>query len=126
MEALRCRAGGQKANPTGTGANYLAVCDQAQGEGAASARAAAEGIRSVLAGTTGSFELDYPFHGPDGRQWFTMRVAPLPLGRGAAVVMHLDVTERHQAESALSLSEARARPPSNRPPSASAGWGPTG
>ncbi len=93
---------------TGIGANYLTACNRAQGDGAGPGRAAAAGIRSVLAGTTSSFELDYPGGTPSGPRWFTMRVAPLPLASGAAVIMHLDVTDRHLAESALRLSEARA------------------
>lgn len=56
-------------------------------------------LRAVLAGTQPVFQVEYP-HGPaDDRLWFAMTVTPLDLddGRGA-VVMHVDITERRQAE----------------------------
>lgn len=44
------------------GANYLAVCDAAQGPEASTAQAFAAGIRSVLAGRHEAFDLEYPCH----------------------------------------------------------------
>ena len=90
------------------GANYLAVCDDAQGDGATEASMAAAGIRSVLAGAQASFSLEYPCHSPLEQRWFLMMVTPLaaktPHG---AVVMHLNITERKQAKLALQASEER-------------------
>jgi PAS domain S-box-containing protein len=90
--------------------NYLDVCDRAVGPGAEEARAAASGIRTVLAGTARRFELRYACQSPTEQRWFRMIVVPLPerLGSGA-VLMHLDITAGVLAEQALSASETRYR-----------------
>lgn len=82
----------------GIGCNYLTICDEAEGEGAAEARQVAEGIRSVLKGR-GRYAIDYVCHSPAERRWFALTVTPLADDeRGAAVVMHLDITERIKGE----------------------------
>lgn len=78
------------------GVDYLAVCDEADDE---YANRAADGIRSVIAGESSTFELEYPCHSPDERRWFLMRVSPLDLGGERYVlVVHTDITERKLAE----------------------------
>ncbi len=81
------------------GVNYLGVCDRVQGDAALDAHQAAAGIRSVLAGSAMRFSLEYPCHLPTEQRWFLMVVTPLadqsPHG---AVVMHLDITDRKQAD----------------------------
>ena len=42
------------------GLNYLEICEGAQGDGASDARLAADGIRSVLAGQSKKFSVEYP------------------------------------------------------------------
>lgn len=76
------------------GVNYLDVCARATGGDAPCARAAAAGIRSVLAGER-AFSLEYPCHSPDRHRWFQLRATHLE-DRGAvyAVVAHHDITER--------------------------------
>jgi PAS domain S-box-containing protein len=94
----------------GEGQNYLKVCDQTQGEGADEARAAAIGLRRVLAGEAREFALEYACHAPTEPRWF--RLMATPLGDGPhtrAVVMHLDITERRLAEFSIRESEARFR-----------------
>lgn len=86
----------------GVGVNYLAVCESASGPDALQAQQAASGIRSVLAGTQTSFSLEYACHSPTEQRWFLMTATPLPgqplLG---AVVMHLNITERRQAQARI-------------------------
>ncbi len=94
----------------GIGVNYLEICDSAQGDNASGARQAAEGIRSVLAGRTKSFSIEYPCHSPTEQGWFLLTVTPLAADHpNGAVVMHLDVTARKQIEESLSASELRFR-----------------
>ncbi len=83
----------------GLNQNYLAICDAAQGSSSAEAKATAAGIRAVLAWVTDQFVLEYPCHSPDRRRWFLLRVTPfLGPGSARAIVLHVDVTERKQAE----------------------------
>ncbi len=86
---------------TGVGADYLAVLRNAVGAGSEDAAAVAEGITGVLAGRLPAFALEYPCHAPHEPRWFRMLVTPLRLASGGAVVVHSNVTQRHQAEAAL-------------------------
>ena len=89
------------------GANYLEICDRADGDGAAEARQAGAGIRDVLAGVKTTFSFEYACHSPTEQRWFLMRVAPLANDSpGGAVVMHINITERKVAEEYLRGSEA--------------------
>ena len=56
------------------GLNYLEVCDQARGKGAAVANRAAQGIRSVMTGESGEFTMEYLCDTPTQNMWFYMRV----------------------------------------------------
>lgn len=90
----------------GVGCNYLAVCRAAEGDCAEGALSVAEGLQAVLNGERDSFALEYPCHSPGQPQWFRMmatRLAPGLETNGllGAVVMHLDITERKQAEHEL-------------------------
>ena len=92
------------------GVDYLAVCDSASGDNAALAPTAAEGIRSVLAGAARTFSLEYPCDSPAQRRWFLMTVTSLAEGQPqGAVVMHLDITERRNAEDTLRESQSLLR-----------------
>jgi|CXWL01.1.fsa_nt_gi PAS domain S-box-containing protein len=86
----------------GVGLNYLATCDQASQEASSSAQKAAGAIRAILAGGRGSTSIEYPCDSPTEKRWFLMTATPLSteLRRGA-VVMHVDITERKQAEEIL-------------------------
>ena len=92
------------------GVDYLAVCDRARGKDSAEAHEAAAGIRAVLAGEKKQFMLEYPCNAPTKKRWFLMSVAPLAGERvNGAVVMHIDISEKRQAEETLRISEARFR-----------------
>jgi PAS domain S-box-containing protein len=88
------------------GLNYLEICDRARGDDASAAHQVAEGIRSVLGGGVKSFSIEYPYYSPTEQRWFLLTVTPVvddhPNG---VVVMHLDITERKQAENALQESK---------------------
>ena len=86
----------------GIGTNYLEICDRAMGNNASEAPEAAEGIRSVLEGSKQSFMMEYVCHSPTEQHWFLMTVTPLANNNlGGAVVMHVNITLRKQAEMGL-------------------------
>lgn len=87
----------------GVGANYLAICEAASGEHADEATAACKGLHAVLDGGRDTFTLEYPCHAPEQQRWFRLMAKRLQdtggqAGEAAAVVMHVDVTERKLAE----------------------------
>jgi diguanylate cyclase (GGDEF)-like protein/PAS domain S-box-containing protein len=83
----------------GIGLDYLAVCDDAQGDGALDAHQAAVGIRAVLAGTVPRFSFEYPCKAPAKLLWFLCTVAPLNSDTpNGAVVMHVNITEQKRGE----------------------------
>ena len=86
---------------TGVGTNYLAVCRQAEGPERATAMQVADGIAEVLDGRSALFTTEYPCHSPTEQRWFELKVSPLRIDGGGAVVMHADVTHRHLAEEQL-------------------------
>ncbi len=95
------RANGADPGKVSEGANYLEACDAAAGQSSEGAAAFAAGVRDVLRGRWGSFELVYPCHSREVRRWFVGRVTRLPEEEGApprAVVAHEDVTDRRLYE----------------------------
>jgi PAS domain S-box-containing protein len=87
----------------GLGYNYLETCDRATGNGAVDARAAAAGIRQVLRRETPEFSMEYPCHSPSAKRWFRLMVTPLQEdSQEGAVVMHVNITHRKEAELRLS------------------------
>jgi PAS domain S-box-containing protein len=95
-----------------TRVNYLAVCDAARGEKAEGAAAVARGIRAVLAGRLKRFtpEAEYACHGPKQARWFELIAVPLSdQPSDGAVIMHVDMTERREAEHALREREDQLR-----------------
>ncbi|APW39588.1 hypothetical protein RD110_22235 [Rhodoferax koreense] len=99
------RENGLRAAHDGVGWNYLDVCGLPPGPGAAEAWTVAAGLRAVLAGESRSFSLEYPCVSPFERRRFVMTATPLEPGRHAgAVVMHVDVSARAQAEESTQRS----------------------
>ncbi len=79
------------------GANYLTICDQADGADAETAHAFAAGIRGVLQGTIDQFSLEYPCHSNEEQRWFLGRVSRLTgYEKIHAVVVHENTTERER------------------------------
>ncbi|MGQ9370841.1 diguanylate cyclase domain-containing protein [Azospirillum sp. ST 5-10] len=97
------------------GGNYLAACDSAGGTGSESARAAAEGIRAVIAGERTEYVLDHPAPTAAGMRWHNMRVRRLNApaadapGQGLVVVSLDDVTHVVEAREALLKSQEEVR-----------------
>ena len=83
---------------TGPGHNYLEACRPLDDPYAAAARA---GIEEVLQGKRSEFYLEYPCHSPTQRRWFMMRVFPTGKPVSGAIVWHLNITERRDAEERL-------------------------
>ena len=89
--AWRAFAGENGGDPAkvSEGANYLAVCDGARGDQFGYASAFAEGLRAVLSGRVGAFEVEYPCHSPTERRWYVGSARPLESnGSPLAVVTH--------------------------------------
>ena len=78
------------------GSNYISVCDAAEDP---VATVVAGGLREMLAGDRDELQLDYPCHSLSEQRWFLLR-ATRHAGAGPVrvVVMHADMTERHQAQ----------------------------
>ena len=92
----------------GMGVNYADACEAAPGEDSKEARAAAAGIRRVLAGEVSTFSIDFSCPSPVEISRLRMTVTPLSGERLAgAVVMNLDITGQRRAEAVLRESERR-------------------
>ena len=80
------------------GANYFSVCQPVAamtGEDAATVRAA---VANVLTGGVPRAYVEYLSPGAHGDRWFELTVEPFRRPEGGAVVSHVDVTRRRQAE----------------------------
>jgi diguanylate cyclase (GGDEF)-like protein/PAS domain S-box-containing protein len=87
------------------GESYIEVCKRARGDHAADAISVVQGISAVLAGTRDSFALEYACHLGAERRWLRMMATPVTRGgRGGAVVMLLDVTDRKLAEEQIKIN----------------------
>jgi PAS domain S-box-containing protein len=82
------------------GANYLAACEQAQGEDMECARFFAAGIREILGDERETCTLEYPCHSPEEQRWFIGTATKLVsnIVYGKVVVAHQNITERKQLE----------------------------
>jgi PAS domain S-box-containing protein len=91
------------------GDNYLAACDQADGDERADGIAIAAGIRRVMAGDSQPFRHEYACDSTNGRCWFNLTVTRFA-GDGAArvVVSRENVAERKHAEPIPANGAARA------------------
>src|SRR5215213_9913477 len=104
------RANGVAAQNYAEGANYLRACDSAAGVYSEEAAPFAEGIRLLLGGQLGKFELEYPCHSPSERRWYIGRVTQCAGGGPPrAVVAHENITERKLTEQRLYESERQFR-----------------
>jgi diguanylate cyclase (GGDEF)-like protein/PAS domain S-box-containing protein len=92
---------GTPAEHTDVGTNYLDVCRAGAPSDADSGESAADGIQAVLDGRVSTFSLEFTCHSPEEMRWFRMRVTPLRVSKGGAVIAHTDITERKRVEEAL-------------------------
>lgn len=95
------------ARPDMIGVNYLKLCEGAEGDSADEAGDVARGIRSVIAGETEEFVIDYPCHSPGQKRWFYMRARRMAgPGPVRVVVSHENITALKLAEEELKQQEA--------------------
>ncbi len=97
--------GGQPES-TGVGVNYLAICARSAAAGCSDAALVADGIRTVLEGQTHHVELEYPCPSPAVSRWFLLRIVPLAAPAHGAVISHVNITRRKQAERELAHAAA--------------------
>jgi PAS domain S-box-containing protein len=82
----------------GPGVNYLRICQKASDNGDETVTDALDGIRSVLDGSSGYVEMEYPCDSPTVKRWFLMTVSPFKGQKGGVIVAHIDSTSRKMAE----------------------------
>lgn len=82
------------------GANYLEFCDR-------EFPAVAEGVRAVLSGSLPEYALAYCSGSGPQRRWYQLTTTALASRDGGAVLMHVDVTARKQADENLQASDLR-------------------
>jgi signal transduction histidine kinase len=82
------------------GENYLRLCESlGQDPASAVASAISQGVRQVLSGAVPSFCIDYPCREEGSARWRRLIVSSTGGGSAAgAVILHLDITGRKQAE----------------------------
>ena len=86
------------------GRNYVAVCEAAMDP---LATEVAHGIGEILAGSRRELLIDYPCHSPSQQRWFQLRATRYAgAGPRRLVVLHDDMTDRHQAQEQAFLQSA--------------------
>ena len=93
----------------GVGLNYREALRDATGASGEYAESIRSGLESLLDGTTGSFDREYPHGSSENGRWFRIRGVPLGSEEGGVVVSHVDITERKLAEMERLASERKAR-----------------
>ena len=84
---------------SGLGVNYVEAMSAADTAEGARAR---EGIEAMLAGRRTAFSMEYCCGCDAQQQWFVMKITPLKVAGGGAVVMHSDITELKRTAEELS------------------------
>ena len=78
------------------GINYIDVCGSISDN--SDAKAANQGILSVMNGSLEEFNMEYPCHSPKEERWFLMHVTPISGIEKGAVIAHRNITERKLLE----------------------------
>ncbi|HET8575758.1 MAG TPA: GAF domain-containing protein [Methylomirabilota bacterium] len=90
--------GADPATIAGVGLNYLEICRRAARFSTETSDDTAAGIEQVLAGKQEEFTVEYPCNGPGQERWFLLSVRRLTAPGCAAMLSHVDITERRRAE----------------------------
>ncbi|MDB4919280.1 PAS domain S-box protein [Mucilaginibacter sp.] len=94
----------------GIGYNYLAISEKALGVDKVQVAKIAKGIKDVTLRKKTEFSLEYLCHSITEKKWFQVIVAPLTdSALKGVVVLHIDITDRKQAELSLVQSEDNLR-----------------
>ncbi len=92
------------------GESYLDVCRRARGEQATDPTQVVHGLAEVLAGVSDNFAFEYACHSGSEKRWLRMMATPVTRsGKGGAVVMLLNVTDRKLAEEQLKINASALR-----------------
>ena len=83
------------------GANYLAVCRHAKGEGSELSKGVATALQAILDGSEEAFSIEYPCHSSSEKRWFLLQATPLLGKTPGAVLSHTDISDRVRTEQAL-------------------------
>ncbi len=86
---------------TGTGSNYINVCEHSAAAGDKVAAKVLVGIQQVLSKEVSSFEIEYPCDSPNEMRWFLLRITNFVGDSPKVVMVHIDITERKQSEMKL-------------------------
>jgi len=92
----------------GVGSDYLGVCARSAGAGCDDAAVIRDALTEVLSGERVFFEFEYACPSRTEPRWYLQRITPLE-GFEGAVLSHVDITWRKQAE--LRLAEAVSHDP---------------
>jgi PAS domain S-box-containing protein len=86
------------------GSNYITVCQAATDP---LGMVVAQGLGEILAGAREELSLDYSCHSPTDQRWFLLRATRFTgSGPVRVVVLHADMTERHQIQEQAFLQAA--------------------
>lgn len=92
---------------TGTGSNYIQVCEQAIANGDKIAEQVLKGIQQVMYKELPTFEIEYPCDSPFVKRWFLLRITSYSGDTPKVVMVHFDITERKLSE--MNLQKALDR-----------------
>ena len=82
--------------------NYLNVCQKASQSGDKYAKAAIEGIYTVINNECPEFYLEYPCHSPRNKRWFMMQITFfITENKKYFVISHRNITQRKLAEESV-------------------------
>ena len=91
--------GGLSGKAFESGLDYLSACKDADDVDAELASDVAGNLRAIVSGTTTPYSIEYSCGAPGQPRWFQLLASPMPRDSGyGAVVMHVDIGERKQAE----------------------------
>jgi PAS domain S-box-containing protein len=91
----------------GTGISYVAVVETATGMDTASFKRIAKGLKEVITGINNEYVDEYSCYSHHKKLWFQFIAAPLKdKTRKGAVVLHVDITARKEAEELMLKSKA--------------------
>jgi PAS domain S-box-containing protein len=91
----------------GIGYSYIAISEKATGVDASAVKKIEKGIRDIIEGARNEFSIEYFYYSQGHKVWFQLIVAPLTdKTQKGAVVLHIDITDRKQAEELMLQSKA--------------------